>query len=288
MAMNLEVVRGYRFAPVHRRLRPQEVILYALGVGAGSQDPLAPAELKYVYDDGLTALPTLAVVLASEPLWIQDPATGIDWPTVLHGEQRLMLHRPLPVEGDVIGQAHIGEIFDKGPGRGVLVQQSRVLSDAATGEPIATLGSTAFLRGEGGLPGVSRDAPQPHPTPEDRAPDVVIDLPTRPDQALLYRLTGDHNPLHADPAVARAAGFERPILHGLCTYGFACRAVLRGVCDDDPARLRRFDVRFSNPVFPGETLRTAIWREGAGRAVFRTWAVERGKVVLNNGLAEFA
>jgi acyl dehydratase len=287
MAMNLQAVQAYRFQPVHRRVRPQEAILYALAVGAGAEEPTSAGELKYVYEDGLVALPTMAVVLASEPLWIQDPVTGIDWPTVLHGEQRMTLHRPIPVDAELVGQAEIGEIFDKGPSRGVLVRQTRELRDAHSGDLIATLGATAFLRGEGGFPGLPREAPAPHAVPDDRPPDLTIELLTRPDQALLYRLTGDHNALHVDPAVAAAAGFERPILHGLCTYGFACRAVLRGVCRDDPARLRRFDVRFSNPVFPGETLRTEIWREGENRAAFRTSVVESGRVVLNNGLAEF-
>ena len=164
---------------------------------------------------------------------------------------------------------------------------SRRLHDAASGDLLATIGSTAFLRGDGGFGGRSDGAPKPHPMPTDRPADLTLDFATRPEQALIYRLSGDYNPLHVDPEVAVAGGFPAPILHGLCTYGIAGRAAVKGLCGGDPARLKRLDVRFSSPVYPGETLRVEIWREGAGQASLRVRVVERDLVVLQNGLVEY-
>jgi acyl dehydratase len=175
----------------------------------------------------------------------------------------------------------IEEIYDKGADKGAVLLWSREISDAATGEPIATVRGSSFLRADGGFGGTATGAPAPHPIP-DRAPDRVVTLRTRPEQALIYRLSGDYNPLHADPEVAQAAGFERPILHGLCSYAIACRAIVTGPCDGDASRLRALDVRFSAPVYPGETLAVEIWDAGA----FRVTVVERGVVAINNGYFE--
>jgi acyl dehydratase len=267
----------------------RDTIVYALGVGAGIGDPVAGGNLRYVYEGaagGLCALPSMAVVLATGPFWMQDPDTGIAWQRILHGEQTLRLHRPLPAEARVVGEQRIEALIDKGADKGALMLLSRTLHDETSGDLIATVGSTVFMRGDGGFGGRADGAPLPHPMP-DRAPDAVLDLPTRPEQAALYRLSGDWNPLHIDPAVAAAAGFERPILHGLCSYGIAARAVLALLCDNDAARLTRFDLRFASPLYPGETLRTEVWRDGPGRASFRARVVERGQLILNHGLAEF-
>jgi len=276
--------------PVTQAYTERDTLLYALGLGLGQQQPLDPAQLSFVYEGapgGLRVLPSMAVVLATGPFWMQDPATGIDWQRILHGEQTLRLHKPLPAAGTVVGEHRIEALYDKGAGKGALMLLERKLFDAASGDLLARVGSTVFLRGDGGFGGRSDGAPQPHPLPTDRAPDQVFDLPTRPEQALLYRLSGDLNPLHIDPAVARAAGFERPILHGLCSYGIAARALLALLCGNDPARLRRLDLRFASPVYPGETLRFEVWLEAPGRAAFRAQVVERGPLILNNGLAEF-
>lgn len=257
----------------------RDTILYALGVGAGVD------ELPYVYEAGLKALPTMAVVLGYPGFWQKEPQYGIDWRRVLHGEQSIRLHAPLPVSGTVRSELTIDRIVDKGAEKGSVLITNRRIQDDATGQLLATVTQVSMLRGDGGFGGSSEGAPVPHVVP-DRAPDQTVVLSTRPEQALIYRLSGDYNPLHLDPAVASEAGFPGPILHGLCTFGLAGRAVVGRLCDDAPERLKRFDVRFSSPVFPGETIEVDLWREGEGRAALRARSRERGVVVLNNGYVE--
>jgi acyl dehydratase len=243
-------------------------------------------QLDFLYEKRLKAMPSMPVVLGSPGFWSREPDTGINWKQILHGEQGLVLHRPLPVEGEVIGRSRVTGLVDRGEGKGALMYSERVVMDAGSGEPLATLTSTSFLRGDGGFGGPSGPVKRPHPEPEG-APDLTVDLATRPEQALVYRLNSDLNPLHIDPAVARDAGFPRPILHGLCTFGTVCHALLRCLCGYDTARFGRMDLRFSSPVFPGETIATEIWREEGG-AAFRASVLERGKVVVSNGLFRFA
>jgi acyl dehydratase len=264
----------------------RDTILYALGVGAAAQD--IAADLHLVYEKGLRALPSMAVVLAGGDLWIADPATGIDLTRLLHGEQHLRLHKPLPASGTLVGKHTVEEIFDKGADKGAVLILARRLYDQLSGELVAEVAMSMFLRGNGGFGGRAGGQPKPHAVPIDRAADLTLDLATRPEQAALYRWAGaDLNPMHIDPAFAQRAGFDRPILHGLCSYGVAGRAVLKLLCDNDPARLRRLDVRFASPVYPGETLRVLVWREAPGRASFQVRIVERDQLVLNNGLVEF-
>ena len=270
---------------VEHRYTAKDTILYALGVGLG-QDPMNERELAFVVEDRLQALPTMACVLGHSPFWIRDLLPEIDWVKVVHGEQSFRLHCPLPPSGTVVGKARILDLVDKGVGRGAVLAAERTLTDAATGTVLATVVHTAFCRGEGGFGGPARPSPPAHPIP-DRAPDLVCDLPTRPEQALVYRLSGDTNPLHADPATARAAGFPRPILHGLATFGVAGHALLRTLCDHDPRRLAAMGGRFSAPVFPGETIRTEMWRDGAA-ASFRVRVPERDVVAISNGRAALA
>ncbi|MFP5307943.1 MAG: MaoC family dehydratase, partial [Gammaproteobacteria bacterium] len=181
----------------------------------------------------------------------------------------------------------IDEIYDKGPDKGAVAYVRREISDAGSGAPLASLVAAVFMRGNGGFGGSSDGQPKPHAIPE-RAPDALLDLPTRPEAAAIYRLSGDYNPLHVDPGVASAAGFPRPIFHGLGTHGVAGRALLKLLCANEPSRLSVMNCRFANPVYPGETIRTEVWREGAGRAAFRCRVVERDLVVLNNGYVEYA
>lgn len=269
-----------------QELTVRDTILYALGVGVGASDPTDPAELQYVYEDGLKALPTLAVVMAFPGFWLQRPEYGVTWQKVLHGEQSIEIHRsPLPVAGKFRGVTQIDQIYDKGADKGAVVLSSRRLY-AESGEHVATARQASFLRGDGGFGGTSEGAPKPHPLP-DRAPDLTARAPTQISQALLYRLSGDYNPIHADPKVAKQGGFERPILHGLASYGVVGRALTKALCDDAPERVRRIDVRFSSPVYPGETFEIDMWREEAGKAAFRVRVVERDVVVLQNGYLEY-
>jgi acyl dehydratase len=286
MAIDYQRLKNWPFPEVEHKYTAKDTILYALGLGLGA-DPTDRDQLRFVYEEGLKALPTMPVVLALPGQWAKNPETGISWKLVLHGEQGLRLLKPLPPAGTVVARTVIEEIVDKGKDKGALVYSRRDVRDKETGELLASLNSTSFLRGDGGFGGPTGPTKAPHALPE-RAPDLAADLATLPQAALIYRLSGDYNPLHADPEVARIAGFARPILHGLCTFGVAGHALLKTLCGYDPARLRRMEVRFSAPVFPGETVRTEIWREGEGRFAFRCRIVERDVVAINNGLAEIA
>jgi acyl dehydratase len=286
MAIDYQKLKSWPFQEIVQPYTAKDCILYALGLGLGA-DPLDRNQLRFVYEDNLQMLPTMPVVLASPGFWLRDPGTGVEWKTVLHGEQGLTIHRPLPAAATVVGTTRIEEIIDKGSGKGALIYTRRELRDQHSGELLCSLSSTSFCRSEGGFGGPSGPTRPPHELPA-RAFDLSCDLPTLPQAALIYRLSGDYNPLHADPGVAAAAGFRQPILHGLCSYGVAGHALLKMLCGYDATRLRRMDARFSAPVYPGETIRTECWHEGRGRASFRARVVERDVVVLNNGLAEYS
>jgi acyl dehydratase len=263
----------------------RESILYALGLGFGL-DPVDERQLQFVDERKLKAVPTMANVLAYPGFWIRDLATGIDWVKTVHGEQAMRLHRPLLPHGDVRRKTRILEIVDKGPGRGALLYVEAKIGDAGTGEPVATLLQTVFCRGEGGFGGTAASPRVPHALPS-QAPDFTVEMPTHRQLALIYRLSGDLNPLHADPAAARKAGYDQPILHGLATYGIAGHALLATLCDYEPERVLALEGRFSAPVFPGETITVAVWREGPGRAAFRAHVAEREAVVLTNGRFDY-
>lgn len=280
MPIEYEKLLNFPIPEIRQTLRWQDTALYNFSVGLG-QDPMDKPQLDFLYEPRLKALPSLAVVLGYPGFWVRDPASGVDWVKVVHGEQSLILHKPLPVAGEIIGTSRVTGIVDRGAGKGAMIYSAREVKDAKTGELLATLEMTTFARGDGGFGGPAGPVRQPHPEPEG-APDITLDLPTRPEQALVYRLNGDHNPLHIDPDVAEAAGFDRPILHGLCTFGVVCHALLKSLCGYEPARFGRMDLRFSSPVFPGETIRTEIWKQEGG-AAFRARVLERDKVVVSNG-----
>ena len=256
----------------------RETMLYALGVGMG-RDPLNEAELPFVYENGLKTVPTLATVIA----WGQRTLAkaDINYLMVVHGEQRLTVHRPLPSSATIVSDERVVAAVDKGAGKGALIFTEKVIRLKDTNEKLCTLGGTIFARGDGGFGGPSTGGPEPHTMPT-RPADIACETDTRDDQALLYRLSGDRNPLHSDPKVAKMAGFPKPILHGLCTYGTACRAVLQTICKYDHTMIAGFDVRFSSPVFPGETIVTEMWKDG-NVVSFRSKVKERDVVVINNG-----
>ena len=282
MAIVYDKLMAMQIPPFEHSYQPKDCMLYALGVGFG-RDPMNEDELAFVYEKNLKVLPTMATVVGYGGSWVRN--TGIDPVKVVNGEQGFTLHRPLKTKGTLIGQTRILEVVDKGVGKGALIFSEREVTDKATGELIATVSQTAFCRGDGGFGGPPRSAPTPtHPIP-DRAPDFTCDLSTRPEAALIYRLSGDYNPLHAEPAFARAAGFERPIFHGLGTFGVSGHALLKTLCGYDPSRLISFGCRFSAPVFPGETIRTEMWRDGA-IVSFRARVIGHDVVAINNGRAE--
>jgi len=270
---------GVPSEPHERSWGSKDALLYAVGVGAGLGDPLQELEFTTENCEGIEqkVLPTYAVLIAQAR-----PGRSLgdfNRAMLVHAEQAFELHRPLPVAGTVQTTSTVTGIYDKGSG--ALVAIENVAVDAATGEPLVTSRSSAFIRGEGGFGG-ERGSDQPWERP-DREPDYRVVQQTRPEQALVYRLSGDRNPLHVDPKFAARGGFSQPILHGMCTYGITGRALLHALCDSDPARFGSMSARFSRPVLPGEALTVSIWQpEGGGTALFQTTRAD-GTVVMDRG-----
>ncbi len=281
MAIDPEHLYALEIPEVRQTFGWRDTVTYALGLGFG-MDPLDEDELRFVDETRLAAVPTMANVLAYPGFWMRDLDTGLDWVRIVHGEQSMHLFSPLPTEGTVVGTTRIVDIVDKGEDRGALLFVEREVRDDATGEAIALLRQTVFCRADGGFGGKS--APAHHlKKPPERAPDDTVDVPTHTQMALIYRLSGDLNPLHADPEVARNAGFDRPILHGLATFGVACRGLMKVLCPGEPARVSDMEGRFSAPVFPGETITLDIWKLNPGEAAFRARVAAREATVLSNG-----
>jgi acyl dehydratase len=283
MPINYDKLMALKIPDAEHTYTDKDTMLYALGVGLGL-DPLDLKQLDFVYEKNLKALPSFCCVLGYPGFWVRNLDTGIDWVRIVNGEQGFELRAPLKPAGTVLGKTRIVEVVDKGTGKGALVYTERKVTDKATGELIATVTQTTFCRADGGFGGPPRESPPVHKLPE-RAPDLVCELTTRPEQALIYRLSADRNPLHVDPEVAKAAGYPKPILHGLGTFGVVGHALLKSICDYDPSRVVSFAGRFSSPVFPGETIRTEFWRDG-NVVSFRAAVPARDVVVMNNGRAE--
>lgn len=283
MPIDRATLLNWNFPDVEQHFTERDTILYALGLGLGA-DPVDREQLRFVYEAGLRALPTMGVILGYPGFWLRDPRTGADWKRLLHGEQAITLHKTLPPAGAIIGRSRVLDVIDKGRDKGAFVFVERKVFEKQSGDLLCTLNATSILRGDGGFGGPPGPMQEPHAIP-DRPADLRLESPTLPQAALIYRLTGDMNPLHADPEIARAAGFPRPILHGLCTFGIVGHALLRMVCGYDPGKLRSLRARFTAPVFPGETIVTEIWRDGP-ICSFRASVAERQKIVLGNGRAE--
>lgn len=283
--MDLETVRAHRFDPIEHVYTAKDTMLYALGIGYGS-DPLDAAQLAFVYEEGLKAVPSICNVLAHPGFWAKDPKFGISWMKILHGEQEYEIHAPIPPEGRVRGEYEIQAVEDRGEGKGARLHQLKRLFDQ-DGTLLATVRSVIVMRGDGGCGGFG-DPVQPPGALPDATPDEVVELPTLPQQALIYRLSGDYNPIHADPKAAKGGGFDAPILHGLCTLGLATRALLQACAPGRPEALTSMFVRFSSPVFPGETIVTEIFRGAGDEIRFRCRAKERDVVVLDRGRARIA
>lgn len=283
MSIDYDKLLALSIPDTKQRYTHRDAILYALSLGYGA-DPLDHAQLPFVFEAALQAVPTMGVVLAHPGYWPRTLDTGLDWVKIVHAEQGLELHRPLPPEANVIGRSRVVDIVDKGAAKGALITYERKIFDSDTGDALCTITQTMLARGDGGFGGPARTSAPPHAIPQ-RPADFVCEMPSAPNAALLYRLNGDWNPLHADPAVARSAGFERPILHGLATWGIAGHAVLRAVCSYDAARVKSIFGRFTAPVYPGETFRTEMWVDGnVVSYIVRT--VERDVIAINNGKVE--
>lgn len=285
MPINASALRGVWTDWTKRAWNSSDAILYAIGVGAGSLHPYV-SELEFTTENSKNvvqlALPTFAVVLGRVGTSLESIGP-FDRTMLVDGSRRVELHREVPVEGCVQTRSRLTGIYDKGSGAVVATESESI--DAETGKPLFNLYTESFIRGEGGFGG-ERGPSGPRNVPPHRAPDRLVTYQTRLDQALTYRLSGDRNPLHSDPEFAKSAGFGRPILHGLCTYGFTGRALLHTLCGSDPARFKSMDGRFSKVVYPGDRLTVSIW-VGEGQAIFNT-RNQHGEIVIDQGLCEFS
>jgi acyl dehydratase len=281
MPLNYAELQKLKMPTVESVVTKRDTMLYALGVGLG-YDPVDENQLRFVYEKDLVALP-MCIVLGTPGSVSQYKQLQITATHVLHAEQGFVLHRPLPVEGTLVGENKVVKTLDKGD-KGAIIYTQIELRDKASGELVATTKSGTFARADGGFGGPSGPAEPLQAIPDSPA-HKVCDLPTFLNSALIYRLSGDYNPLHAEPAFAKRGGFDRPILHGRCTYGVACHAIVKEACGYDPTRLKSMYARFSAPVMPGETIRTEMWIDGKV-VTFRASIPERKVVVLNNGRAE--
>ncbi len=280
--MPIDIDRLMRFSPPSARqvLTPRDIAFYALSIGMGS-DPLDARQLPFVDPlRGPMIMPAMVLVMAHPGFYLGDPHSGVDPKAVLHVEQEFDLIAPVSAAGEVVSQTRIVDVVDKGAGNAALILSETELRDA-DGSTFARLNRTTFVRGGGGFGGPAGAALPNSVRLPDGPPDHVVDLATRPEQALFYRLNGDLNPLHSDPDLARQVGFERPILHGLCTMGVICHALLRALGDYVAESMRGVKLRFSKPAYPGETIRTEIWNDGS----FRARVAERDVVVVDRGFA---
>jgi acyl dehydratase len=280
--MDVAKVLARDFGVTEQSYSFKDTILYALGVGLGAM-PLDPKHLRFLYEDGLLAMPSMANVLGHPGFWAKDPEFAIDWKKLLHAEQRMFMHAAIPPEGKVASQIDIMGIRDLDE-RGAMMHQRKILKDAVSGQKIATTITSLMLRGDTGT-GNHGDAPDELAKLPETAPDRSVEVEAAEILPLIYRLSGDLNPLHIDPAVAETAGFPRPILHGLATKGIATYAILSEYCDLDPSRLASMSLRFSRPVLPGDVLRFDFWNDTRGIVRFRAAVPERDQVVLDRGNA---
>ncbi len=279
MTINYDEIMNLTSENVEISYSDKDSILYSLGIGLGN-DPMNLNELKYVYENSQSVLPSMATNFQyHSPLLLK---TNINFIMVVHGEQRLSITNALPVSGDFIANAKVIGCYDKGPARGAIIEVETTVKNKKNDEEICKLVSTTFARGDGGFGGP--DSPKKEIFIPDGEPDYVSEVSTKPDQALIFRLSGDYNPLHSDPNFAKAAGFEKPILHGMCTYGIACRSLVNEICENDASKLKRFDCRFSSPVYPGETIITEMWKKDK-MIYFNSKVKERDKLVLKNGVS---
>jgi len=281
LPLDTEKLHAFAIPTARDDYDPRDAILYALGTGAGLSSDIDETDL--LFERRLQVLPTMALVLGTAGFWPMDPQSGLDWLRILHGEQRLKLYASLDPVGTLIGETMVTDLADKGPGKPALVRYVKQLKTPG-GTLVAEATETWVVREAGGFGG-QRDLPgDALPPVPPRDPDFAITLPTSRAQAAIYRLSGDRNPLHIDPLSASSAGYERPILHGLSTMGLVARALIHACCNGSANALQEIALRFTAPVYPGDTIRTVIWQDGPALH-FRAEAVERDVVVIDNGIA---
>jgi acyl dehydratase len=278
MPIDPNQARNATFEKTHASWDQDDVILYHLGIGAGVGKPTDPKELEYTYERNLKVLPSFAVVPVFSALGHLGtiPGVSINFALVLHGEQDVEIHRPIPTAAKIETTGRVAGLYDKGKAALIVLE---VASRLENGEPLFTNRFSIFARGEGGFGGES--GPKPGNEAPSRAPDAVVESPTVSHQALLYRLSGDKNPLHADPDFAKMGGFDVPILHGLCSFGVVCKAVVDRLLEGAVDRVARYQARFAGVVFPGETIVTSMWREN-GKIVLAAKTKERDTPVIGN------
>jgi len=282
MPINYDEIMSLKSENIEISYTDKDSILYGLGVGLGN-DPMNMEELKYVYENGQIALPSMATNFQYHSSLLM--SAKLNFVMVVHGEQKLSIINPIPVSGDFLADMKVISCFDKGASKGAIIDVETSVKLKSDGTEICKLVSTTFARGDGGFSG-PESPPQEIFEPEG-TPDMINEIATKPDQALIFRLSGDYNPLHSDPNFAKAAGFPKPILHGLCTYGVACRSIVKTACDNDVKKLKSFNCRFSSPVFPGETIVTEMWKNG-NIINFQSKVKERDKIILKNGVSEIS
>lgn len=280
MAINYEEIMSLEDKGLEFSYTQRDSIIYGLGIGLG-KDPMDTTELKYVYENGLIAFPSMATNFQyKSPLLLK---AKLNMLMVVHGEQGITLHQPMPSNADVFLDTRVINCFDRGESKGAIIETETKVRLKKDDSSLCTLISKTFARGDGGFGG--EDVPASTPIELDSNPDIIHEVTTTEDQALIFRLSGDSNPLHTDPNFAKMAGYPKPILHGLCSYGVACRSIVEALCEKDSKKLKKFNVRFSSPVFPGETIVTEMWKKD-DEIHFQSKVKERDKVVLKNGVCE--
>ncbi len=279
--LNVEKLLAYQIPETHDEYDPKDVILYALGVGAGLNSEID--ETRFIYEQDLQVLPTMALVLGTPGFWAMAPESGLDWMAILHGEQRLKIHAPLETAGILVGNTTVTNLADKGPGKPALIRAKKEVH-TLSGTLVAETSETWFVQGAGGFGGERALPAEPQAEIPQRDPDFAVVLPTHRAQAAVYRLSGDRNPLHIDPAVAASAGFDRPLMHGLGTMGIVGRALVHAACGGVASALCEMNVRFTAPVFPGDSIHTHIWQDG-DTLYFRAYRNGTEQCVIDNGFA---
>jgi acyl dehydratase len=282
MPLDYDKIKNWPFRTATRAYTREESVRYARGFGAGLPGALQADDERFVNPANSQALPMIAVALADGEFWQRDPAAGLQWTRIVHVEEAITMHRPLPPHGTVAVERRIVDIYDRGVDKGAMIHEQQILRDDR-GQPLVTIDVTTVLRGDGGFGGSAQGVPKPRPVPSDRVPDAVIELRTPSREEPVFRLSSEFDVAAAVPGMQPG----QLMLRGMCCFGVAGRAVLKMVCDNDPGRLRRLSVRYAGPILTDETMRTELWRTGAGAASFRLHAVERNAPVLNHCHVEF-